>query len=146
MLPFFSPLAGVLLAVQSAGPQLYSIPTSEEVRVASMAALDEGYDPNIDGTFLDELLTPDGKQPHPGYKTIGLYSDGSLVHSYAIRVQTGDVVDARTCQIFEYPNLLKFKQNLMTNFGTDPVSRQQIAEELNCAKLEVVRLPRRARK
>jgi hypothetical protein len=136
----FAAIAPLVLSFQADPLRLYSIPTSEEVRVASMAARDEGYRLDSDGTFLDELHTPDGKQLHPGYKTIGLYSDGNLVHSYSIRIQTGDVVDARACQIFLYPDLLKFKQELMRNFGTDPVSASRIAEELGCARMDVVRV------
>jgi len=148
-LPLLSAIATVLISTPSTSPadslRLYSIPTSEEVHVASMAARDEGYDPDTDGTFLDELHTPDGKPPHPGYKTIALYSDGNLIHSYSIRIQTGDIVDARTCKLFAYPNLLKFKQKLMNTFGTDPVSINQIAEEVGCSRVDVVRTPPRVK-
>jgi hypothetical protein len=139
-------LAACLFLAQTTDLRLYSIPTSEEVRVAGMAARDEGYNTAATGTFLDELRTPGGQQPHPGYKTIGLYSDGLLVHSYSIRIETGDVVDARTCQLFEYPDLLKFKQKLMTGFGTEPVSATKIAEEVGCAKVDVVRVPPRTKR
>ena len=147
MLPFIAALAAFLPlampAAQGNSLRLYSIPTSEEVRVATMAARDEGYNPENEGTFLDEISTPDGRQPHPGYKTIGLYSDGALVHTYSIRIQTGDVVDPRTCQLFEYPDLLRFKQKLMNSFGTDPVPPARIAEEIGCTKVDVLHAPPR---
>jgi hypothetical protein len=144
MSPIFAALLAPLLFAAPTGPRLYSIPTSEEVRVASMAARDEGYSIDNEGTFLDEMRTPDGKQPHLGYLTIVLYSDGDLIHSYSIRIQTGDVVDAHTCQLFAYPDLLKFRQKLTTNFGTEPVSPSQIAEEVGCAKIDVVHSAPRA--
>jgi hypothetical protein len=145
MLPIIATIAGLLIAApaatRSTDQRLYSIPTSEEVRAASMAARDEGYNPDADGTFLDELRTPEGKELHPGYETIGLYSDGNLIHSYSIRIETGDIVDARTCQLFQYPNLLKFKHKIMTGFGTDPVSVARIAEEVGCPKVDEVHVP-----
>jgi len=140
MLPFIATLAGLLITAPTLDRRLYSIPTSEEVRVASMAARDEGYDPYAVGTFLDEIRTPEGKEPHPGYETIGLYSDGDLIHAYSIRIETGDVVDARTCQLFQYPNLLKFRRKIMTGFGTDPVSVTRISYEVGCDKVDVVRV------
>lgn len=145
LLPLIAGLASFLPVLtptdRPSSLRLYSIPTSEEVRVASMAARDEGYVPDSEGTFLDEIRTPEGKQPHPGYKTIGLYSSGALVHTYSIRIQTGDIVDPRTCQLFEYPDLLRFKQRLMTSFGTDPVTPAQIARELGCSKVDIVHTP-----
>ena len=149
LLPLLASLASFLPFLASSDRptslRLYSIPTSEEVRVASMAARDEGYIPDGAGTFLDEIRTPDGKQPHPGYKTIGLYSSGALVHTYSIRIQTGDIVDPRTCQLFEYPDLLRFKQKLMTSFGTDPVTPAHIASEIGCSRLDVVHTPQRTK-
>jgi hypothetical protein len=135
-----------MLLLQAAGLRLYSIPTSDEVHVASMAARDEGYDPDTDGTFLDETLGPGGKPPYPGYKTIALYSSGNLVHSYSIRIQTGDVVDARTCKLFEYPDLIRFKQKIIHRFGTDPVSAQAIAFEVGCERIDIVRVPPRIKR
>lgn len=146
MLPLIAALIPFVLPPQASSLRLYSIPTSQEVSVATMAARDEGYDPANDGTFLDELHNSDGQPPHPGYKTIALYSSGQLIHAYSIRIQTGDVADARTCQLFAYPDLLKFKRKLMTSFGTDPVPSTQIAGELGCPKLDVLRTPQKLRK
>jgi hypothetical protein len=145
MLPVIAVLTAYLLAAQGSSLRLYSIPTSEEVRIATMAARDEGYDPSVEGTFLDELRSSDGKQPHAGYLTIGLYSGGRLVHSYSIRIQTGEMVDTRTCQLFDYPDLRQFREKLRSNFGTDPVSTAQIAEEVGCTRIDVVHSPRKAK-
>jgi hypothetical protein len=120
--------------------EIHFIPTSDVVRVAWMAARDEGYDPNAIGTFLDELRTADGKEPLPGYTSIGLYVDVKLVRSYSIRVDTGDVVDTTTCTIFRYPDLLKFKTKILLAFGTKAVSDEQIENEVGCGQLTV--LPR----
>jgi len=48
---------------QSREKQIHIIPTSDVVKVAWMAARDEGYDPNAVGTFLDELRVK-GNQAH----------------------------------------------------------------------------------
>ncbi len=140
MLPLVA-LTSFLLMPQVGGVRLYSLPTSEEVMVATMAAGDEGYTPNTPGTFLDEMRNSDGQPPYPGYKTIVLYSNGDTIHSYSIRIQTGDIADAHTCQLFTYPNLLQFRQKQMTRFGTSPVSRDQIATELGCNHMDIVKTP-----
>lgn len=136
MLPLVA-LTPFLLMPQVGDVRLYSLPTSEEV----MAARDEGYQPNTPGTFLDEMRNSNGQPLHPGYKTIVLYSDGQVVHSYSIRIQTGDIADAHTCQLFAYPNLLKFREEQMTSLGTTSVSPSQIASELDCDHMDVVKTP-----
>ena len=113
------------------------VPTSELVRVGRMAARDEGYDPDAEGTYLDQLGI-DGKYPVSGYSSIGLYRHGHLVSSFSIRIDTGDVVDAVACTIFCYPDLLNFKRNLMKGFGTKDVARDVIESEIGCDKLGVV--------
>lgn len=112
--------------------------TSDIVRVASMAARDEGYDPDRDGTFLNEMRTAHGKEPYPGYASIALYHDGHPVRAYSIRTDTGDVVDATDCKVFRYPNLLEFKRKLLKDFGSKEVSLETIKSEIGCHSLEVV--------
>ena len=114
------------------------IPTSEIVRVASMAARDEGYNPSVNGTYLNELRTADGKEPIPGYASIGLYKDGHLVRSYAIRIETGDVIDGSVCKVFRYPDLIGFKKEIMKEFNTKEVSLEAIESEVGCDTLQVV--------
>ena len=113
------------------------IPTSTVVRVASMAANDEGYKVGEKGCYLDELRV-DGKEPLPGYTSIGLYLDSRLIRSYSIRVDTGDVIDPMNCMIFRYPNLLKFKRETLKALHTKEVSIEFMAEEVGCDTLEVV--------
>jgi hypothetical protein len=115
------------------------MPTSEVVRVAAMAAQDEGYNPDVKGTYLDELRK-NGKEPIPGYASIGLYKDGHLIRYYSIRIETGEVVDPMECQIFRYPNLIKFNKETMKALGAAEASLEVIATEVGCEKLEI--LPR----
>lgn len=131
-------IIGIPVAAQVHYQVHYFIPTSDVVRVASMAARDEGFNVSLGGNYLDELRTKDGKEPYPGYTSIGLYQDDHLVRSYSIRVKTGDLVDATRCELFRYPDLLKFKNKVMFSFGTQEVSLEQIASEIGCEKLVVV--------
>lgn len=114
------------------------IPTSEVVRIGAMAARDEGYDPDVEGTYLSELRTTDGKEPIPGYTSIGLYVHGHLVRNYAIRIETGDVVDPSVCKVFRYPNLLGYKRKLMKEFGTKDAALDVMGSEVGCDRLEIV--------
>jgi len=132
-------IAIALLLADSVTAQVHHVlVTSDVVRVATMAARDEGYDPDADGTFLDELRTEDGKEPYPGYASIALYHNGHPVRSYSIRVDTGDVVDATDCKVFRYPDLLKFKRKILRGFGTKEVPVDAIASEIGCDRLDVV--------
>lgn len=121
------------------------IPTSEIVRIGAMAARDEGYDPDVEGTYLNELRTPEGKEPIPGYASIGLFVHGHLVRDYAIRIETGDIVDPSVCKVFRYPNLLNHKKKLMKEFGTADASLDVIGSEVGCDKLEIVPTERLAK-
>ena len=85
-----------------------------------------------------QTLRTNGQEPIPGYASIGLYVDDHLVRSYSIRVETGDVVDAMSCTIFRYPDLLSVKQKLQRGFGTKDVSVDQISSEVGCNELKVL--------
>jgi len=128
----------MLIGVQTSPKVLHFIPTSEVVRVASMAARDEGYHPEKESTYLDELRTASGKEPIDGYTSIGLYVNDDLVRSYSIRIETGDIVDATACKILRYPNLILFKKEVMKSFNSRPASLGEIATEIGCEKLEFV--------
>ena len=131
-------VAALIVALLGAQAEQHFIPTSEVVRVASMAAHDEGYDLRARGIYLDELRTKDGREPIKGYSSIALYKNDQIVRSYSIRVATGDVVDATECQILRYPDLLSFKKTVLSTFKTSDVTTDIIASEVGCAQLEAV--------
>ncbi len=120
---------------------IHFIPTSEVVRVSTMAARDEGYDPLRRGIFLHELRTADCKSPIQGYESISLFENGHPAQTYAIRVETGDVVEPDTCTLFQYPDLMKFREETTTGFKTRPVSPGTIAVEVGCDSLKIVPIP-----
>ena len=131
------------LCFQAIATIKHFLPTSTVVRIAAMAARDEGYNPDAQGVFLDELRT-DGKEPIAGFTSIGLYKGGHLIRYYSIRVETGDIVDPMACKVFRYPDLAKFKREILKQFGTKEVSLEVIASEVGCEKLEVVPTQRSA--
>lgn len=102
-----------------------------------MASRDEGFDPLRRGTYLDELRTADCKNPIHGYESIALYQNGHIAQSYAIRVDTGDVVEPDTCTLFRYPDLMKFRQETTSEFNTQSVSPETIASEVGCESLKL---------
>jgi hypothetical protein len=113
------------------------IPTSDVVRIGEMASRDEGYDPEEAGTYLD-VLRKNGKEPIPGYASIGLYKDGHMVRYYSIRVDSGDIVDPMDCKAFQYPNLIQLKRNMLKEFGAKEVSLEEIAKEIGCDNMKIV--------
>jgi hypothetical protein len=128
----------MLIAVPVVGQARHFIPTSQEVAVATMAARDEGYDLNRSNVYLNEIHTQDGQEQNPRYMTIGLYQDDHLVREYAIRIDTGDVVDPMKCEILQYPNLLKFKRARMRDLRTQEASLNLMAAEVACVKLRPI--------
>ena len=128
----------MMSSVAAAGQVQRFLPTSQVVMIASAAARDEGYNPDAENIFLDNLRTKDGKEPYPGYASIGLYVDDHLLRSYSIRIGTGDVLDATSCTIFRYPDLLRIKQGLLKSFGAKETSLDQIASEVGCDQLQVL--------
>lgn len=129
----------VLIALNGSATlaQEHFIPTSEVVRVSKMAAQDEGYSLATATFYLDELRTKEGREPIAGYTSIGLYKGGRLLHAYAIRVLTGDIVDTQSCTIFRYANLLRFRDETTKVFSSKQSSLDQIASEVGCDHLTV---------
>jgi hypothetical protein len=128
----------LILVVPRLQERSYFMPTSTVVKIASMAARYEGHDPEGRGIYLDELRTREGKEPLPGYTSIGIYRNGHLIRSYSIRLATGDVIDATACKIFRYPRLERFRKETMRDFGTKETSLEDLASEVGCDKLAVV--------
>jgi len=131
-------IVSIALSTQTAPKIIHFMPISTIVRVAEMAARDEGYNLDAEDIFLDIMQGKDRKEPIPGYKSIGLYRDGHLVRFYAIRVDTGDIVDPMVCEIFRYPNLLEFKRKTIRNFSTKEVSLEMIMDEIGCDKMQII--------
>src|SRR4051794_2439417 len=98
------------------------IATSDLIAITTAAARAEGYKPGVEGTYLHELRTENGQEPLPGYESIGLYRAGHLERTYAVRIDTGDIVDPMRCRILRYPELLKIKRRITKTFGSREAS------------------------
>ncbi len=138
MIAFGEILVALAVAAPQTLPESYLLPTSEIVRVANMVARDEGFKLDADGIYLNELRTAEGKEPIDGYASIGLYQHGHPRRSYAIRVKTGDVVETELCEIFRFPDLLRFRRETMWGFGTREAALDKIAAEVGCRHLKIV--------
>jgi hypothetical protein len=139
---FLPLILAVAVAASSQQPKAtVFIPTSEVVRIATMAARDEGYNPYAKGMFLDELRTAEGQEPQPGYASIALYSGAHPIRSYSIRNETGDVVDPNDCKIFRFPDLVQYGRSVRYGNHRKPVSIATIATEVGCETLKVVSKP-----
>jgi hypothetical protein len=133
--------SSILLAAPShgaSGQVGHSIVTSDLISITAAAARSEGYVPGRRGTFLQELRTPDGHEPLPGYESVGLYYDGHLVRSYAVRIETGDIVDPMLCEILRFPRLVRFRSYIIHAFASKEVPASKIAEEVGCDHLKQI--------
>jgi hypothetical protein len=111
------------------------VPTTETLRIASLAASDEGYDIFRRDIRLTEMRG-NGSRMIPGYETVALFQNEREVKSYAIRSATSDVVDLTACRLLRYNNLLSYKRS-KGNDKTD-VSARQIGAEVGCVKPDIV--------
>jgi len=119
----------------------YFIPTSEAVRIGWMAARDEGYALQKQSEwYLDELRAKDGKEPYDGYTSIALYraDSASPIRSYAIRIETGDVIDPEDCLLFRYADLMAFRSKITRDSGAKVVTPSDIASEVGCKTLKIL--------
>ena len=136
----FTLLVAIAVAASSQQPKVtVFIPTSEVVRIATIVARDEGYNPYARGMFLDELRTAEGKEPQPGYASIALYRNGHIIRSYSIRNETVDVLDPDDCKIFRFPVLIRYARTNAVDKKAVPLS--VIASEIGCETLKVVSRP-----
>lgn len=127
-----------LLAVPIAAQVNHALPFYQALAVAKMAAHDQGYDLHKNNFQLEEVLLPDGGKQDQKYTNIGLYRNHRLLREYAVRIDTGDVVDPINCEILRYPNLLRFKRARVQELGRREASLNLISAEVGCDSLHSI--------
>jgi hypothetical protein len=130
----------VFLQQESPVVQVF-IPTSDAIDVARRVARDLGYPINKYAGlyFFDQLTTEVGKPPLPGYVSIGFYGNNHLLNEFDINEKTGQIVDRRTCEVFEYADLKAFQRAQQQSSGSKPKTPEELMNEIGCDQLTVVR-------
>jgi hypothetical protein len=132
----------LLSPVQQGQPATVSITTSDAIDLARAIARDEGYDVTKNSIYSFELLA--GKEGKPflqDYTSIGFDINGRHRNLLVINNTTGQVADYNTCEIFDYPNVLKFQQRIQQLSKVQRKTPQELANDIGCGSPKVLNQP-----
>jgi hypothetical protein len=124
------------------------------VRIAQLIARDEGYDLDKDirdprtgekiAYWFDSL---DGSPQGPllaGYTSIGFYINTHIRSGISINDATGQTLDMTSCELFDYPDLRPFQEQVMRLSGTTKrKTPEELADEVGCESLRIDSTPER---
>jgi hypothetical protein len=125
------------------------ISTEDAVKIARLIARDEGYD--LDGDIRDPATgqkiiywfdSLDGLLE--GYTSIGFFINSHIRSGISISNTTGQTLDETTCQVFDYPDLRPFQEQITRLSGVKKKSLEKLAEEAGCESLTVESVPKPA--
>ena len=128
--------AGLALAVLVAATpeqKTVSIPTSDVVKIAKIIARNEGYDVRHDTVYyFDVPHTEGGVEMLPGYVSIIFYINEHTRNLFSISESTGQVVDMFSCEVFDYPELRRFQQQIMRITKAKRKTPAELAKDADC--------------
>lgn len=135
-------LALLLAATSERGPAIVHIMTSDAIDLARTIARNEGYDVTKTSLYSFDLLTgSDGKPFQQGYTTIAFYIKGKHRNLIAINNSTGQAIDYNTCEIFDYPELKTFQEQMIHLSKAKRKPPQELADEIGCSSPKVLNKP-----
>src|SRR6476661_5921624 len=141
-------------ATLAPGPRpsvIVHITTGDAVKIAQRIARDEGYD--LDKEVRDPqgakvvywFDSLDGSPQGPfleGYTSIGFYINSHSRSGISINNTTGQTLDMTSCELFDYPDLQPFQEQVMRLGGiSKKKTPEELADEVGCESLRIVRTP-----
>ncbi len=114
------------------------IATSDAIDLSRMIARDEGYDVPKDPRCSFELLTEFGGETNT---SIGFDVNGHARNLIVINNSTGQAIDYNTCEIFDYPNLGPFQDQMTRLSGVKKKTAQELANDIGCESPRVLTKP-----
>jgi hypothetical protein len=125
------------------------INTGDAVRIAQQIARDEGYDldketrdPRTGEKVVYWFDSLDGSPQGPlleGYTSIGFYINTHIRSGISISNATGQALDMTSCELFDYPDLRPFQEQVMRLGGTtERKMPEELADEAGCESLRIV--------
>ncbi len=141
-------LVPLFLGAPQRQPVIVHITTSDAIDVARRIARDEGYDVRDTKVYyFDLLMTKDGEPLVKGYTSIGFDINGYQRNTICINNLTGQCIDMFSCEVFDYPDLRPFQQDILRLSKARRKTAQELAEDVGCTSPKVVYKPaRRAKK
>lgn len=135
-------LALLMLPVAQGQSVIVHIPTSDAIDLARIIARDEGYDVSDTKVFsFDLLMTKDGKPLLEGYTSIGFYINGDPRNTISINNMTGQTVDMFSCEVFDYPKLRPFQEDMLRVSKAKRKTAQELADDAGCSSPKVLTKP-----
>jgi hypothetical protein len=117
------------------------IVASDAVKVAQMIARDQGYDIRNDKMYYFDMDCSCMEPLAPGYTTIAFYFNGWIQNTISISDATGQAIDFNGCEVFDYPDLRPFQQNVMKVNKTKKKSPDELAQDVGCSHPIVLKRP-----
>jgi hypothetical protein len=134
-------LALVLFAGHQAKSVFVHITTSDALRVAQIIARNEGYDIRNTKLYYFDSLDLQGRRLVEGYASIGFYINGNVRSGISISETTGQALDMTTCEIFDYPELRPFQEQIIRLSKARRKTPQELADEVGCDPPRVLTKP-----
>jgi len=130
-------LALLWLSAPQAKPVSVHITTSDTVMVAQIIARNEGYDIRDTKLYYFDSLDS-GHRLLEGYASIGFYINGNVRSGISISETTGQAFDMTTCEIFDYPELRPFQEDIMRLTKVKRMTPQELADDVGCGRPRVL--------
>jgi hypothetical protein len=134
-------LAMLLLSAPQAKPELIHIMTSDALKVAEIIARNEGYDIRDTKLYSFDSLDLQGRRLLEGYTSIGFYINGNVRSGISISETTGQALDMTTCEIFDYPELRPFQEQIMRLSKAKRKTPRELADDVGCGRPRVLTKP-----
>jgi hypothetical protein len=116
---------------------IVNIPTSDALMVAQIIARNEGYDIRNTKRYYFEVLDC----PAPlveGYTSIDFLINGQGRSSISINNDTGQALDMNSCEIFDYPELRPFQEDIMRLTKVKRKTPRELADDVGCGRPRVL--------
>jgi hypothetical protein len=134
-------LALLLLFAPQTERTIVHIPTSDALRVAQMVARNEGYDIKNHKIYFFDSLDAQEKPLLQGYTSIGFYINGNIRSSISISETTGQAMDMNSCEIFDYPDLRPFQEQMIRLSKARRKTAHELANDAGCSSPKVLNKP-----
>jgi hypothetical protein len=109
-------------------------------KVLTLVLRHEGYDLKKRGMYIDDdIKTPEGGPPHPGYVDLSLQFDARTAGAtaalgyFAVSKKTGDVWEVNRCKRYRFPELSRIQRLIMQRTGTSLADEREQWKGLGCA-------------
>jgi hypothetical protein len=118
------------------------IPTSDAIDISRKIARDEGYDVRYRRIYYFDLLTASDGQPFlKGYTSMGFYINGDARNLILINDKTGQAMDMNSCEIFDYPDLKPFQDQMTQLTKSKRLTPLELANDAGCNNPKVLTKP-----